>query len=235
VTAPLLLGHRGASARQLENTMAAFEAARADGADGVELDVRLSRDGELVVFHDQDLRRLAGRMDRVIALTARELAAVELRGGERIPTLADALAATAPRLVNIEIKPPPPTHLRETVRQVARTVQATGAAGRVIISSFDLLVVALIRTTTTLRTGLLFHRRQPLPLRRAWLAPALRPHALHPERTLVDRDSMASWRRRGYQVNAWTADAPDEVRRLARLGVDAIITNDPAAARAALR
>ena len=235
MTRPLLLGHRGASAHHLENTIAALEAACAAGADGVELDVRLSRDGELVVFHDEDLRRLAGRVDRVASLTAGELAAIELRGGHRIPTLAEALEVTSPLLVNIEIKPPPAGRLRRTVRRMVEIVEAAGARQRVLVSSFDLLAVALVRSTTDLPTGLLFHRRQSLPLRRAWVAPALRPHAVHPERTLVDRDSMAGWRRRGYQVNTWTADDPAEIRRLARLGVDAIITNDPAAARAALQ
>jgi glycerophosphoryl diester phosphodiesterase len=235
VASPLILGHRGASARALENTAAAFEAARADGADGVELDVRLSRDGELFVFHDEDLRRLAGRRDRVADLAAGELARVELRGGERIPRLADVIDLLDPLLVNIEIKPPGWRRAGDVVRAVAGCVARLGAADRVLVSSFDVGTVARVRRATALRTGLLFHSRQRAPLRRAWLAPVVRPHALHPERVLVDAQRMSAWRRRGYAVNAWTADAPDEVVRLARLGVDAIITNDPAGARAALR
>ena len=100
--------------------------------------------------------------------------------------------------------------------------------------SFCLERCALVRRTTPLRTGLLFHARQRRPLRRAWLAPLVRPHAVHPEKVLVDEETMGSWRRAGYQVNVWTVDEPAEVRRLTRLGVDAIISNDPAAARAAM-
>jgi glycerophosphoryl diester phosphodiesterase len=231
---PLVLGHRGASAHAVENTMAAFLRAKGDGADGVELDVRLGRDGTLVVFHDEDLRRLAGRAERVDDLDGAQLARVELAGGQRIPRLEEVLAALDPLLVNVEIKPPGWRGAREVVRAVDRCVERAGAGHRVLISSFDALVVGLVRRTTPLRTGLLFHARQRRPLRRAWLAPLLRPHALHPERVLVDQASLEAWRRAGYQVNVWTVDEPDEVRRLTRLGVDAIISNDPAAARAAM-
>lgn len=230
----LVLGHRGASAHAVENTMAAFERARDDGADGVELDVRLARDGQLVVFHDEDLRRLAGRAERIADLDTGQLARVELAGGERIPRLEEVLEALVPLLVNVEIKPPGWRAARRVVRAVHHCVERAAAADRVLISSFDAAVVALVRRTTPLRTGLLFHSRQRRPLRRAWLAPLLRPHALHPEKVLVDLASMGAWRRGGYAVNVWTVDDPDEVRRLTRLGVDAIISNDPAAARAAM-
>lgn len=230
----LVLGHRGASAHAVENTMAAFERARADGADGVELDVRLARDGQLVVFHDDDLRRLAGRAERIADLDGGQIARVELAGGARIPRLDEVLEALDPLLVNVEIKPPGWRSAREVVRAVSSCVERAAAMDRVLVSSFDAAVVALVRRTTPLRTGLLFHARQRRPLRRAWLAPILRPHALHPEKVLVDGPAMAGWRRAGYEVNVWTVDDPAEVRRLCRLGVDAIISNDPAAARAAM-
>lgn len=230
----MVLGHRGASAHAVENTMAAFERARADGADGVELDVRLARDGELVVFHDEDLRRLAGRAERIADLDSGQIARVELSGGTRIPRLDEVLASLDPLLVNIEIKPPGWRAARQVVAAVERSVDRAAAKGRVLVSSFDAAVVALVRRTTPLRTGLLFHARQRRPLRRAWLAPIVRPHALHPEKVLVDAEAVGAWRRRGYAINVWTVDDPDEVRRLARLGVDAIISNDPAAARAAM-
>jgi len=231
---PLVLGHRGASAHAVENTMAAFLRAKGDGADGVELDVRLARDGTLVVFHDDDLRRLAGRAERVADLDGTQLARVELADGQRIPRLDEVLAALDPLLVNVEIKPPGWRDARAVVRAVEHCVASAGAGHRVLVSSFDAWVVALVRRTTPLRTGLLFHARQRRPLRRAWLAPLVRPHAVHPEKVLVDEETMGSWRRAGYQVNVWTVDEPAEVRRLTRLGVDAIISNDPAAARAAM-
>jgi glycerophosphoryl diester phosphodiesterase len=234
VRRPLLLGHRGASAHSLENTMTAFARARADGADGIELDVRLTADGELAVFHDEDLLRIAGRAGRVADMTWRELAAVALPGGERIPRLDEVLAATAPMLVNVEIKQPGLRQVARAVRRVADCAERTGAADRVLVSSFDPSAVALARKATRLRSGLLFHARQRRPLREAWLAPFIRPHALHPDRLLVTPAAIARWRAGGYAIHVWTVDDPDEIRTLARLGVDGIITNDPGAAAAAL-
>jgi glycerophosphoryl diester phosphodiesterase len=231
---PLLYGHRGASALSLENTLGAFSRARSDGADGIELDVRLTADGELAVFHDEDLTRIAGRPGRIAELTWRELAAVSLPGGERIPRLDEVLAETDPLLVNIEIKQPGWRRVRAVVAAVAACVERAGARDRVIVSSFDPAAVGLACATTPLSCGLLFHAKQRRPLRRAWLAPLIRPHALHPDRALVDAAAVARWRAAGYAINVWTVDDPDELRRLAALRVDGIITNDPAAARAAL-
>ena len=102
---PLVLGHRGASARETENTAAAFQRARTDGADGVELDVLLSATGEGMVFHDDDLARLAGRPERIADLPYRALREVKLPGGTTIPTLEEALEACGPDLlVNVELK-----------------------------------------------------------------------------------------------------------------------------------
>lgn len=223
---PLLIAHRGLMARPVapfgdparrfatrlpaENTVAAFEGARAGGADGIELDVQLSRDGEVVVFHDTDLARLAGRPERVTDLAWSELAQVELEGGERIPRLADVLEATHPLLVNVEIKPPGWRRRIETVRRVLRCVERGGsdAEGRVLVSSFDPVVVAMVALTGALRTGLLFHAGQRRPLRDAWLAPAIAPYALHPEHVLVTPERIAGWHRRGYAVHPWTIHDP---------------------------
>src|SRR5882757_8311365 len=90
---PLVIGHRGASTNVIENTVEAFARARADGADGVELDVSLCATGEVVVFHDDDLRRLANRLERVDALSLAALRDVKLPAGGRIPTLDEAFEA----------------------------------------------------------------------------------------------------------------------------------------------
>ncbi len=232
---PLVIGHRGLCGRETENTLSAFAAARRGGADGVELDVRLSADGELVVFHDQDLRRLAGRGERISELPLKSLREVVLPGGEVMPTLDEVLGELgAPMLVNIELKAEAGRR-RALVARVAATVLRHGAGERVLLSAFDPLVLAWsARQAPDLSRGFLFHKRQPAALRRAWVAPILRPHALHPEHVLASRERVAEWHRRGYRLNCWTVDAPAEIRRLADLGVDAIITNDPVAARASL-
>jgi glycerophosphoryl diester phosphodiesterase len=235
---PLVLAHRGASAVALENTVEAFARARADGADGVELDVLACATGEVVVFHDDDLGRLAGRQERVADLTLGALREVPLRGGGRIPTLEEALEACGPTLlVNVELKAGGVSarRLLALVVGVDAAVARAGAGARVLVSSFSPLAVRLWqRRAPAVRSALLFERDASLPLRRAWAAPWLRPFALHPEAVLCSPARVARWHARGYAVNTWTVDDPSRLRALRDMAVDGIITNDPRAARIAL-
>ncbi len=236
---PLIIGHRGASAQATENTLEAFRQARAAGADGVELDVMLCASGEVVVFHDDDLKRLAGRPERIAAMPYRALRELPLAGGGRIPLLEEVFEACGPDLlVNVELKvneidPRGTTALVEAVAAVLRRL-AVGA--RVLVSSFNPWAVWVwTRRVPDVRAGLLFERASLLPLRRAWLAPVIAPFALHPEFVLCDPARVAAWKRRGYMVSVWTVDDPAALAACRRMGVDAVITNDPARSRAALR
>jgi len=236
---PLVLGHRGASALEVENTEAAFRRARADGADGVELDVLLCGTGEVLVFHDDDLTRLAGRPERITATPFEVLRSVALTRGGRIPTLEEALEACGPELlVNVELKIASGAErdIGRLVDRVAAIVERTGAGPRVLVSSFNPWAVARwMRRLPAVHAGLLFEADSALPLRRAWAAPLLRPFGLHPERVLVSPDRVARWHRRGYFVAVWTVDDAAELRSLRDMGVDAVISNDPGRALAALQ
>jgi len=235
---PLIIGHRGASALQTENTVAAFRRARTDGADGVELDVLLCATGEVIVFHDDDLTRLANRPDRIAETPYRVLREVQLPAGATIPTLEEALEACGPEmLVDVELKAAKicPRAIAALVDAVARTVERAGAGGRVLVSSFNPWAVrSWMRRAPAVRAALLFERAAPLPLRRAWLAPWLRPFALHPELVLCRPDRVAAWKRRGYMISVWTVDDPAALAACRAMGVDGVITNDPARARAVL-
>ena len=236
---PLLLGHRGASAVELENTTAAFARARADGADGVELDVLLCGTGDVVVFHDDDLTRLAGRPERIDRTPFDVLRAVPLHGGQRIPTLEEAFEACGPDLlVNVELKTSGmgPRNVGALADRVAAIVERTGTGPRVLVSSFNpWAVAAWMKRAPAVPAGLLFEAGSPLPLRRAWAAALLRPYGLHPELVLAEPARVAAWRRRGYFVAVWTVDAAADLRACRDMGVDAIITNHPARALDALR
>lgn len=229
-----MIAHRGASAEAPENTLAAFRLARAQGADGVELDVMRCGSGEVVVFHDDDLARLGGgsARDRVRRMAYAELAARDVGAGERIPLLDTVLAElSAPMLVNIELKAAPGFGARLAgqglAREVAGLVRRHAAQGRVLVSSFDPLeLVRFRKVAPEIPVGLLFSADASRPWRRAW-ASLVQPLALHPEAQLVDAIALQEWRARGYAVCAWTVDDPAEVRCLAALGVDAIITNRP--------
>jgi glycerophosphoryl diester phosphodiesterase len=235
---PLVLGHRGASADAPENTLAAFRLAMAQGADGVELDVWRCRSGEVVVIHDEDARRTAGAALRVpdAPLTAlRALDAGVWKGatfrGERIPLLAEVLEALPGAVVNVELK----SRGRDPALApaAAEVVRRAGAERRVVVSSFDFrLVAAFRRAAPEIPVGLLFDGGHPWRLRTALAAAWLRPASLHPEQALATAARTARWRARGLAVAAWTADAPEDVARLARAGVSALITNAPGRTRA---
>jgi glycerophosphoryl diester phosphodiesterase len=234
---PLLWAHRGASAHAVENTMAAFSLAADARADGIELDVRTCASGEVVVFHDRTLERLAGRSGIVAELPWTELRNVPLRG-ERIPLLDDVLdlALGAGMAVNVELKGDVPSRVglvRAVVRLLSR--RSASALERVLCSSFRPEMLLGLRLTFGKVPGaFLFDLENTGARRSAALLAAFRPDGAHPHRSLVDAPHVATWHRRGMFVASWTADDPRELRRLDHAGVDGIITNDPAAARAAL-
>ncbi len=236
--APLLIAHRGASAREPENSLRAFQRAGADGADGVELDVLCCATGEVVVFHDDDLQRLAGRPERIDQLPFRAVREVTLEGGVVIPTLGEALEACGPGLlVNVELKA---AGLRDAVlealiERVSAIIDGAGAAERVLVSSFSPTAVWRWQARRPdVKAGLLFEQESPAPLRRAWALPLLRPSAVHPQDPLCRPEAIRRWHDAGYAVNTWTVDDPARIRALRDMGIDGIVTNDPAAARAAL-
>jgi glycerophosphoryl diester phosphodiesterase len=235
---PLVVGHRGASARAAENSVEAFARAGGDGADGVELDVLRCGTGEVVVFHDDDLTRLGGRPDRVDALSLADLRRVRLAGGAHIPTLEEAFEACGPELlVNVELKAGRAggARLQSLVEGVAEVLTRTGTSSRVLVSSFSPRAVRLwMRRASAVPAALLFERAELLPLRRAWAAAWLRPAALNPELALCTPARVARWHALGYAVNVWTVDDEAAVRACRDMRVDGIITNDPARTRAIL-
>jgi len=235
------IAHRGASAAAPANTLAAFEKAVELGADGIEFDVHLSADGVPVVIHDFTVDATTDGSGRVAEMTLAQLKRLDAGScfdpafaGERIPTLQEVLEAVGNRLLlNIELKSVS-LHDNGLERAVIALVeQHDGGCGQplgnsVIISSFNPLSLRRAKKIAPhIPVGLLYSPDLPLPLRRAWVAPLIPHEARHPEHTMVDAHYMAWARRRGYRVNTWTVDDPDEMHRLIGLGVDAIITNVP--------
>jgi glycerophosphoryl diester phosphodiesterase len=231
---PFILGHRGASALEPENTMAAFEAARRDGADGIELDLQLSACGELVVFHDDDLKRLCGDARLVREVSWEELSELRVEG-QAIPRLSEVLEALPDAMINIELKKLPISLARPLVQSTLDAVAAHRSLPRVLLSSFDPRLLGLARLLDPkVPRALLYAGNQGLPLRRGWSSPALALAALHPQETLVTPQYLERAHRRGYLVNTWTVDDPDRLCELAGIGVDAVICNDPGAALQAI-
>ncbi|GAA2246230.1 glycerophosphodiester phosphodiesterase family protein [Herbiconiux moechotypicola] len=128
---PRIFAHRGLATHATENTLAAFRAAVDTGADYVETDVHASRDGVAVVAHDPTLERIAGRTDRVDSLSLAELRSIDLGDGLGFPTLEEALLAFPDTRFNIDVKSV------AAAEPTARAIAATGAAGRVLLTSFS--------------------------------------------------------------------------------------------------
>lgn len=235
VSRPLNFGHRGASKVAPENTLASFQKAREVGADGVELDVMLCADGEVVVIHDSDVERTTDGHGRIQHLTLGQIKALDAGArfgppfaGERVPTLREVAAwAQSDMLLNIELK-------SLSVRgdgleeKVIAIIREYGLEGRVVLSSFSPLALWRVRhLAPDLNTGLLYAGDLPIFLRRAWLRPLARPTALHPHYRMVS-DAYLLWaRHKGYRVNVWTPDQILDLQRLIDQRVDAIISNRP--------
>ena len=213
---PLIIGHRGASAVALENTIAAFAAAIAAGADGIEFDVRLSRDGVPVIIHDDTLSRTHSVRRRVADLSAAEL------GGIGVPSLRELfeLMAGNSLLLCLEIKSREP----ELPELCCRLVREFGFEERVIIECFDLDVLRPIQ----LRTAALFEPRiypERHVIERALDvgATVLALHHRLAKAALIEKAKAA-----GLMVVVWTVDDPAWIPRARAMGVEALITNDPA-------
>jgi glycerophosphoryl diester phosphodiesterase len=219
-----VIGHRGAPAQAAENTLASFRRAAELGADMVELDVRRSSDGVLVVRHDPQLAD-----GRVVAGTA----AADLA----LPTLAAALAATAGMLVDVEVKNDPDEPGFEADRglaaDVVSVVRQQGDQERVLVSSFDLASVARVRALGD-------------DIATAWLVEEIpegvvetlvhgRHQALHPAWETVTPELIEACHAAGLAVSCWTCDDPEAMARLAGWGIDGICTNVPDVAVEVLR
>ena len=219
--------HRGLHQIERENTLGAFRAAVALGVDGVELDVRRTADGSLVVHHDP----AAG--DLVIART---------RQGDLptyVPTLEQAMDALAGVRVNVEIK-----NIRDRTepiydetggfaRQVVSFLREAGWLPSVIVSCFDLATCAAVRSfDADIATGWLLWG---VDLSSAMVqARAIGLNAVHPYFTTLSAQAVAQARELGLALNVWTVNGADDIVGMAALGVDSVITDDPALALALL-
>jgi len=228
---PLILGHRGASAYAPENSLFAFRLAVDQGADGVELDVQLSADGQPVIIHDFRVERTTNGRGAVQELTLAQLRQLELAGGEKIPTLEELFEAIGTQLLyNLEIKEKG-WRGSGAVTAVADCIRRFGFEDRVLVSSFNPFTIRRAKRLMAKATPLAMIRA-PGPYRYTHLLVACA--ADHPHYSLVSRRYMDWARKRNHRVHVWTVDKPEEARRLVSLGVHAIITNKPDLIRGSL-
>lgn len=236
-----VFGHRGLSSRFPENTLAAFDACVEAGV-GIELDVGTSRDGHLVVLHDETLDRTTDGSGELAAHTLPELRGLDAGGwfgpsfaGERLPTLDEVLARCAGRVpLDVELKTDPdPMPL---ARRLVGALRRYDAVERVFVTSFDPFVLAAVAEVepAILRgqvvgtfEGSRLPRWQRAALRRMWFNPVSRPDVIVAESALVTPAFVAACGRRGWPVLAWTVNDRPTADRLRAAGVVGLITDDP--------
>lgn len=208
--------------------MAAFERAHREGADALELDVRLCGTGEVVAFHDPDLKRMSGGSDH---RDVQDVPYIELANEHRAPLLRDVLAFCMDRRIglNVEVKYDVVDTARLT-RDVVRSLDVFPNAD-VIVSSFDPRIlgrVGVMRPETRLALLTTTERRWSLPLARFVARPPY-PYAVHLERAQATEALIKKLRARGLRVGVWTVNEANEARALRDLGVDWLITDAPGA------
>lgn len=232
----LNFGHRGASAYAPENTLASFNLAFDLGADGVELDVSLTKDGVPVVMHDNRVDRTTDGHGAVGEMTLAEIKRLDAGAqfntkfrGERIPTLEEVLSTVGKRgIVNIELKSGKLPNVGLETVAIAKVIEETNAVDRVIISSFNHFALHRMHDIDArLPLGYLYFNRVTISFPYLETRPLARPTALHPRYVVVTPQFMRWARGKHYQINTWTVDEPEEIRRLIALGVDSVMTNKP--------
>ena len=222
---PLVFAHRGGSALAPENTMAAFDNGLAHGADGLELDVHLSRDGGVVVHHDRTLERTTRLRGPLADRTTGELRSAA------IPTLAEVLARHREVRVIVELK----VNSEDLARAAVDVVRRADAVDRVCFGSFGLRVLRSVRSiepalaTSAAREEVrwaLYRSRCRWPVTRVAYGGYQVPELAGRTRVVSER-FVADAHRADLAVQVWTVDTEDAARRLLACGVDALITDRP--------
>jgi glycerophosphoryl diester phosphodiesterase len=232
---PIIFAHRGASAHAPENTLAAFKLALAQNADGIELDVKLTADGHVVVIHDATVDRTTGSHGRVKDLSLTQLQALDAGSffsekyrGEKIPTLEEVFETVGKRtFINVELTNynTPRDQLVETVCML---VKKFSLQKRVIFSSFLASNLSKARAYLPgVPRGLLAFGGLLGTWARSFGFTFGRYQALHPNLKDVTPEQVQRVHRLKRRIHVWTVDAAEDMRRLFDWGVDAIITDDP--------
>lgn len=221
----LVIAHRGASGYEYENSRAAFRAARARGADAIELDIHAAADGVLFVHHDEVVSGV-----HITRSSAAQVRALRLPNGESIPALEDALAVIDPALqVFIEVKSLPP----QFDDRLLAVLEGVGGGARCAVHGFDHRIVKRLGVARpALVRGVLL---ASYPLRPLEALQDTGATVLWQEQSLIDAALVDALHTAGYRIYAWTVNDPEDMRRLLALHVDGLCTNVPDVGRRAVQ
>jgi glycerophosphoryl diester phosphodiesterase len=236
----LIVAHRGSSGLAPENTMAAFKLAIDEGADMIELDVRLTRDGELVIIHDRTLRRTTDgkgavfghRLDALKQFDAGSWFAPRFKD-ERIPTLREALAILPSYMkLNIEVKTDGERRRTECTRRLSDALHSDPVRSRLIVSSFDhRFLRQLRRFDPSLNLGVLYWPVRDLGKKPSHFQRTIGATTFACSHTQLRKRWVKDAHDHGMHVACYTVNTERQLRRMVRYSVDAVITNVPGQVR----
>ncbi len=243
MSAPLIIAHRGARADAPENTLPAFQEARNQAADGIELDVTLSADGHIIVIHDNTLDRTTTRTGNVAGLTLEQIKAADAGlpfspeyEGTRIPTLDEVFDAFGHtfNVINVELKGFAPG--KSTLPgDVIACINNHKPTSQILISSFNPLLLRQVNRIAPpglVRIGYLMTGGGPIRALQNIMAPLIGSlDAWHPHYVTVTSDTLRRSSERSIDVNVWTVNDEIDIRAMTDMGVSGIITDKPAFAR----
>ncbi|MDH4070236.1 MAG: glycerophosphodiester phosphodiesterase family protein [Ignavibacteria bacterium] len=242
---PLVVAHRGASGITPENTLAAFKRAAAQGADMIELDVRMTKDFHVVVHHDQTIRRTTGGRGAIWDLTLQQIRNLDAGrwfhsrfSGQQIPTLRQALEAIPSHMgVNIEVKTDGDSRKKLAFEEVTiLIIMEKRCVDRVLVSSFDHSFIARVKKLfPEIRTGSLSHPIRDRRRKPSTLARKLKTDAFICDRAFLTADFVADAHARNLLVGSYVINTKAELETAVSLGVDAIVTDFPGRIVPALR
>jgi glycerophosphoryl diester phosphodiesterase len=230
---PLVLAHRGASAYAPMNTLAAFELALEQGADGIELDVHRTADDQLVIVHDFSVDETTDGSGVVAEMTLDEINALDAGSwysesfiGVRVPTLDEVFELINRRaVINVEIKSLSADG-DGVEALLADCIRRNHMAAHVIVSSFNPYALARFREAMpAVPIGFLY--TPEFSMLDDEVTRELRYEAIHPFHEIIDAEYVAEAHQNGRYINTWTVNDPVRARALASLGVDAIMTDYP--------
>ena len=221
----LKIGHRGAKGYEPENTFVSFQKALDMQVDGIELDVHLSADGEIIVIHDETIDRTTNGKGFVNALSLRELNALRIDGKYEIPTLKEVFdLVNQDCFINIELKSYEATD--KVVSLIEKYVAKKGwKYDRFLVSSFDwnaLQQVAFLNDKIPI--GVLTETDLDLALA---FAKFIQAKSIHPHFHLLTKENTAQMQEKGLQVFPWTINKLEDIQKIKTFNVNGIITDFP--------
>lgn len=235
---PLVLAHRGANKVAPQNTLPAFKKAVEFNADGIETDVHLCKDGEIVICHNYTVDATSNGTGSIDEMTFAELRSLDFGSyfsedfkDVTLPTLPELLEVTKNmNLINIEIKAPKKDN--DLVKRVIEEVYKFGIEKNSIISCFDPECIRLVKEIDkNLKTGLLYERgdlgTEIMNFGVAEYCQQLNADAAHPERVLISEDDVKNLHANGIAVNPWTVNSEEDIIKFTKWGCDALITDVP--------